>query len=77
VHSAPTFARRVGGQCDGADWPLLKRTPPTGGGELALPVRGDAGYAGYYPPLLNGMRGPSWSFESAHALRDGVVAPRV
>jgi spermidine dehydrogenase len=27
---------------------------------------------GYYPPLLNGMRGSHpGSFESAHALRDG------
>jgi len=32
---------------------------------------------GYYPPLLNGMRGSHpGSFESAHALRDGVGVPR-
>lgn len=32
---------------------------------------------GYYPPLLNGMRGSHpGSFESAHALRDGGGAPR-
>jgi spermidine dehydrogenase len=31
---------------------------------------------GYYPPLLNGMRGSQpGSFESAHALRDGGFAP--
>jgi spermidine dehydrogenase len=32
---------------------------------------------GYYPPLLNGMRGSHpGSFESAHALRDGGGVPR-
>src|ERR1700692_800516 len=31
---------------------------------------------GYYPPLLNGMRGSQpGSFEGAHALRDGDSAP--
>jgi spermidine dehydrogenase len=33
---------------------------------------------GYYPPLLNGLRGAHvGSFESAHALRDGVAVPPV
>src|ERR1700735_3765548 len=32
---------------------------------------------GYYPPLLNGMRGSHpGSFEAAHALRDGVGVPQ-
>ena len=32
---------------------------------------------GYYPPLLNGMRGSQpGSFEGAHALRDGDAAPQ-
>jgi spermidine dehydrogenase len=33
---------------------------------------------GYYPPLLNGLRGSHpGSFESAHALRDGAAVPPV
>src|ERR1700723_1382262 len=33
---------------------------------------GSQGVAGYYPPLLTGMRGSHhWTFENAHALRDG------
>ena len=34
--------------------------------------------SGYYPPLLNGLRGAHvGSFESAHALRDGAAVPPV
>src|ERR1700678_3835350 len=36
---------------------------------------GAQGRAGYYPPLLTGMRGSHpGSFENAHALRDGKKA---
>jgi spermidine dehydrogenase len=51
--------------------PLANPTPPA----AALPnAAQDA--AGYYPPLLNGMRGSHpGSFEDAHALRDGHTWP--
>ena len=49
--------------------PLLKAYAADGTAAQDMP--------GYYPPLLNGMRGSHpGSFESAHALRDGVGAPR-
>jgi spermidine dehydrogenase len=41
-------------------------------GPLLQAHAADAGAPGYYPPLLNGMRGSHpGSFENAHALRDG------
>jgi spermidine dehydrogenase len=49
--------------------PLLKAYAADGTAAQDMP--------GYYPPLLNGMRGSHpGSFESAHALRDGGGAPR-
>ena len=61
--------------------PLLAATPPNptaadappGAAQLP-PAAQDA--AGYYPPLLTGMRGSHpGSFEDAHALRDGKTWP--
>jgi spermidine dehydrogenase len=64
-----------------ASGPLLAATPPNpaapdappGAAQLP-PAAQDA--AGYYPPLLTGMRGSHpGSFEDAHALRDGKTWP--
>ncbi|MBV8909305.1 MAG: NAD(P)-binding protein [Gammaproteobacteria bacterium] len=58
--------------------PLLGAAP--GAGKAADPAAAIAASqdgAGYYPPLLTGMRGSHpGSFEAAHALRDGAEAPR-
>ena len=55
--------------------PLLKAYAADGAAEAGAAAPQDM--PGYYPPLLNGMRGSHpGSFESAHALRDGVGAPR-
>ena len=52
--------------------PLLSACDLTAGG---IP-RGAQDVLGYYPPLLNGLRGSHpGSFEAAHALRDGNGSP--
>jgi spermidine dehydrogenase len=64
-----------------ASGPLLAATPPNPtapdappGAAPLPPAAQDA--AGYYPPLLTGMRGSHpGSFEDAHALRDGKAWP--
>jgi spermidine dehydrogenase len=64
-----------------ASGPLLAATPPhptasdaPPGASQLPPAAQDA--AGYYPPLLTGMRGSHpGSFEDAHALRDGKSWP--
>ncbi|MGH9726559.1 MAG: NAD(P)-binding protein, partial [Candidatus Acidiferrales bacterium] len=61
-----------------ASAPLLAATPGTGAAQASsaeLPAAAQDA-AGYYPPLLTGMRGSHpGSFEAAHALRDGKTWP--
>src|SRR6185437_6347964 len=62
-----------------ASAPLLAAAPGSGAaqapGAAELPAAAQDA-AGYYPPLLTGMRGSHpGSFEDAHALRDGKTWP--
>ena len=51
--------------------PMLK-TYAADAADVGAAGAGAQGQAGYYPPLLTGMRGSHpGSFENAHALRDG------
>jgi len=70
IHSTARFSsRRPRGRCRRADETIEQRL--RGGGNCR--DRSPRDRAGYYPPLLNGMRGSHpGSFEAAHALRDGV-----
>jgi spermidine dehydrogenase len=63
------------GAAAGACGPLLAATATAPGAADALPIAAQDA-AGYYPPLLTGLRGSHpGSFEDAHALRDGKSWP--
>ena len=59
-----------------ASLPLPLSAAPATATTAAPPPAAAQDAAGYYPPLLTGMRGsPAGSFEDAHALRDGKTWP--